>query len=99
MLLSRRGFLGGLGVALAAPLVVKAEILMPVKNIIPYSSGIIDEINWYVPARLHGRKLTIAQQQNLGTSIAHEINRYTDRPSMTRAIMKFAEGFAAYGKS
>lgn len=42
MSLSRRGFINGLITTLAAPAVVKAEILMPVKKIIKSTSFIIE---------------------------------------------------------
>ncbi len=91
MNLSRRGFLSGLGAALAAPVVVKAEILMPIKRIIPYSGGIIDEINWYAPVGLYRGSLTATQWQHLGALITHELNTIIDRPSFMRSIMKFAD--------
>lgn len=58
---SRRGFLTGLGALIAAPAIVKSEILMPVKSIIPYQGGIIDECNFF-PFR--GRGFIIISSPN-----------------------------------
>lgn len=43
--LSRRGFIGGLGAILAAPAIVKASSLMPVRALVPtlYGDGIHDD--------------------------------------------------------
>jgi len=89
MNLSRRGFIASLGVALAAPAIVKAELLMPVKQ--PLIGRILDEHGWFPkPKVLLHASLTAPKEVSVGDMWYNTFEKklYISSPELIDGVQK-----------